>query len=227
MASISKDNKKSWSLMDSEYQDNVKYQSECGNYICCKICFDWSPDNDAMGKKQGLIKMRGPFQIYNFKQHVKSSKVHKRSLNEKARVEDEEAAKRGEKRKRKLQTVLNFVKKKPKMTTEIASGIRAPDDGTNEGSKNSDTVTTTPPRLTFKVPVQELMHAHSRICRGMMSNNDLKDKNFQEAMELCVKYCISDDTIMASDRKFIPKLIDSNSNKYSFFSKTCENKNVR
>ena len=58
-------------------------------FITCHICFEWYLLKNAM-KKCGIVKIINQYQIYKFKHHVDSSKLHEKILEGKQSHKDEE-----------------------------------------------------------------------------------------------------------------------------------------
>ena len=71
---------KQWPKFDSDtgkhehYERCVLEKSPDGTFITCHICFEWEPSKTAV-KKCDIVTIINLYQIYNFKQHVESSKL--------------------------------------------------------------------------------------------------------------------------------------------------------
>ena len=74
--------------------------------------------------KCGIVTMKNPYKIYNFKHHVDSSKLHKKSLEREQFHEGQEAKKRGEVRK-KMNLYLLFCVKGPKTPVDVQERSKA------------------------------------------------------------------------------------------------------
>ena len=59
---------KTWPRMEDKCEELVKHKSNCGWYIGCKVCHEWSNTN-TVGHRADKIKMQSPFACYCFKQH--------------------------------------------------------------------------------------------------------------------------------------------------------------
>ena len=213
---------KNLSKLENKYEECVKHRSECGNFITCKICFDWNPHNNS-NHKFGVIKMRSPFQVYNFKRHVDSSSMHMESTMKMNHVKVNG-------KKKSTQLLLPFAKK-PKSSQEVIQRIAiagvSPVNAMRGGTMGEDSSSQSKlfsgsivesTKVSKVVAITSLQKLPpDNICRGVLSNSDLFNSDLQNAINVYMEYYDYSKTNV----KFIPKKIHEDYKFLSFFSSSC------